>query len=121
MQKGRSSSVADYIAGFPPQTRKALRELRASIRSAAPGVTEKISYGIAQFSLRGRYLVYIAGFKSHVSLYPITGELARTFKKALAPYKSGKGTMKIPLGRAIPKQLVRRIVKFRAAQRAAQE
>ena len=118
--KTRGKTVAAYIASFPPKARKALRELRASIRSAAPGVTEKISYGIAQFSLHGRYLVYIAGFKSHVSLYPVTGGLARTFEKELAPYKSGKGTMKIPLGQAIPKQLVRRIVKFRAAERAGQ-
>jgi uncharacterized protein YdhG (YjbR/CyaY superfamily) len=116
----RDGTVAAYIAGFRPEVRKALKELRTLVRAAAPKATEKISYGIAQFSLGGRYLVYIAGFKNHVSLYPMTGEIAKRFRKELAPYLSGKGTMRIPLGTPIPKQLIRRIVKTRIAERERQ-
>jgi uncharacterized protein YdhG (YjbR/CyaY superfamily) len=30
-------SIDEYIAGFPPETRKALEEMRAIIKSVAPG------------------------------------------------------------------------------------
>ena len=78
--KSTARSVQAYIAECAPESRKALKELRALIRATAPRLTEKISYGIPAFNLNGRYLVYIAGWKNHISLYPVTGGVAREFK-----------------------------------------
>lgn len=82
-------------------------------------MTEKISYGIPTFNLNGRYLVYIAGWKEHVSVYPAIGAVAREFKDELKPYRSGKGTLRFPLDQPLPKGLIRRIVKFRASEVSA--
>lgn len=114
-------SIDDYIEQFPPETQKVLQELRALIRKTEPRVTERISYAMPTFDLNGHYLVYFAGWKKHISLYPITGGLAKAFKEELKPYKSGKGTIQLPLGQPIPKDLIRRIVKFRAKELAAKE
>ena len=108
-----AASVDEYIAGFPPETRRVLEELRALIRETVPEVTERISYEIPTFDLDGRYVVYFAGWKKHIALYPVTAGMAREFGEELEPYRSGKGTLKLPLGKALPADLVRRIVAFR--------
>ena len=93
-----ASSIDEYIAEFPPETRKVLEELRTLIRETAPGVTEKISYGMPTFDLNGRYLVYFAGWKQHIGLYPVTAGVAEAFREELKAYKSGKGSVRFSLG-----------------------
>ena len=90
--------------------------MRALIREGAPEAIERISYGIPTFDLRGKYLVYLGGFKHHVSLYPVTAGLTRELGEALRPYQKGKGTLQFPLGQPIPEDLVRRVVQIRAAE-----
>lgn len=105
--------IDSYIAGFPKDVQRVLREIRATIRRAAPRAEESISYQIPTFKLEGRPLVYFAGFENHVSVYPApVGNPA--FKGNLAAYASGRGTAKFPLGKPIPTGLIRAIVKFRA-------
>lgn len=117
MSRATASSVDEYIAGFPPETRKLLEELRALVKATVPAVTERISYGIPTFDLDGRYLVYIAGFKNHVSLYPVTADLTEALGKEVEPYKKGKGTLRFPLGQPLPTGLIRRIVELRLEER----
>jgi uncharacterized protein YdhG (YjbR/CyaY superfamily) len=110
------TSIEEYVASFPAETQKALKQLRTLIKSAARGATEKISYGIIGFSLNGRYLVYIAGWKNHVGFYPVIGETAKAFKEEIKPYQSGKASLQFPLSEPMPKDLIRRIVKFKAQE-----
>jgi uncharacterized protein YdhG (YjbR/CyaY superfamily) len=110
------TSVDEYIARFPPETQKVLEELRALIKSTAPGVTEKISYGIPTFDLNGHYLVYFACWKKHLGFYPVTDGVVKTFKEELGAYKSGKGSLQFPLGQSVPTDLIRRIIKFRVEE-----
>ena len=109
-----ASSIDEYIAGFPPETRKVLEELRALIKTSAPGATEAISYRIPTFVLNG-HLVYFGGFDKHVGFYP-TGSGIEAFKEELKPYKGGKGSVRFPLGQPLPTDLIRRIVEFRVAE-----
>lgn len=112
--RGRSSSrtIDDYIAEFPAEVQKPLRQLRAAIRASAPKADETISYGIAAFRLDGRYLIYFAGFKNHVSVYPAPVGVP-AWKDKLAPYAAGKGTVRFSLEKPIPVPLVRALVRFR--------
>lgn len=112
-----SSTVAGYIAAAPPAARRALRRLRAAIRAAAPGITERVSYRIPTFDLDGRYLLYIAAFREHVSVYPVTSGMVARYGKAIAPYRSGKGTLRFPLDAPIPAALVTRLAKVRVRER----
>jgi uncharacterized protein YdhG (YjbR/CyaY superfamily) len=112
-----ATSVAAYIAAAPPVARKALRQLRKAIKSAAPGITERISYRIPTFDLDGRYLLYIAAFKEHVSVYPVTSGMIARYGKAIEPYRAGKGTLRFPLGAPIPVRLVAGLAKVRVKER----
>lgn len=106
-----ASDVDEYISQFPAGTQTKLRQLRKTIKAAAPKAEEAISYGIAGYKYMG-VLVYFAGFSNHVSVYPAP-RMAPEFKKELSAYKGGKGTVQFPLDKPIPTELVKRIVLFR--------
>ena len=112
-----ASPVLKYIADQKPAQRKALKALRATIRKAAPKVTERLSYGIPVFDLDGKYLLYIAGFKAHVSLYPSTPAMEKKCGKAIAPYRHGRGTLRFALDKPLPLGLVTKLTKARVAER----
>ncbi|MBO0888897.1 DUF1801 domain-containing protein [Candidatus Bathyarchaeota archaeon] len=85
--------------------------MRSTIRKAAPKATEVISYGMPAFK-QERILVWFAGFKHHIGLYPGVSGI-ESFKKELSGYKSAKGSVQFPIDKPLPLALVARIVKFR--------
>ena len=107
-------SVDDYIAGLPEGTKGLMVELRRTIKAAAPGAEEKISYQMPAFYLKGN-LVYFAAFKNHIGFYPTSSGVA-AFSRELAPYGVSKGTVRFPLDKPLPLRLITRIVKFRVAE-----
>jgi uncharacterized protein YdhG (YjbR/CyaY superfamily) len=116
--KKRFTSIDEYIAACPKQTHERLQVIRAEIKRLAPEAREKISYQIAAFELNGRNLIHFAGWKKHISLYPIpAGDEA--FEEAASKYADGKGTMKFPLDEPMPYPLIKRIVALRLRQNVA--
>ncbi|HEX2205487.1 MAG TPA: DUF1801 domain-containing protein [Longimicrobium sp.] len=112
------ATVDEYIAGFPPEVRDRLEEVRAAIREMVPEAGEKISYRIPTFTLGGKPLVYFAGHTKHIGVYPAPVEHPE-LGAALAPYAKGKGTVQFPLDRPIPFDVVRKIVRFRVEENEA--
>lgn len=101
----RIESVDDYISGFPPETQRALESARQAIHRAVPGAGETISYQIPTFTLDGRRFVHLAGWKKHLSLYPVP-DLDVELAARMAPYLSGQSTAKFPLNKPVPYDLV---------------
>lgn len=106
-----------YIASFPDDVRPILEQVRATIKAAAPGATEAIRYAIPAFVLHGN-LVFFAAFKHHVSVYPAPRG-TDAFRAELAAYAGGKGTVRFPLDRPIPYDLITRIVAYRVEENLA--
>ena len=109
-------SVDDYISSFPSEVQAVLQTARRTIRAAASEATESISYAIPTFSLAGRPVVYLSGWKKHISIYPVP-ELDESIEPQIAPYLSGKSTAKFPLGKPIPQELITALVERLVAQR----
>lgn len=105
------SSIDEYIAGFPEDVQAVLKQMRAVIRAAAPHAKEKISYGIPTFYTTEN-LVHFAGYKGHVGFYPSPSGIEH-FKRELAEYELSRGTVRFPLDKPIPYDLVTRITEFR--------
>jgi uncharacterized protein YdhG (YjbR/CyaY superfamily) len=104
-------TVEEYISTFPPKTKKFLKDIRTTIKQAAPQAEEAISYNMPAFKLHGM-LIWYAGYKEHIGLYPRT-TVIQAFKKDLEGYKLSKGTIQFPLDQPLPLDLITRIVKYR--------
>ena len=85
-------------------------ELFGKLRSAK----ELISYQIPGFTLRGS-LVWFAAFKDHIGFYPKASGIEE-FKEKLSAYEISKGTVRFPLDKPIPLDLIQEIVRFRVRE-----
>ena len=66
------------------------------------------------YKLHGN-VVHFAGYKNHIGFYPAPSGI-RNFEKELAIFKTSKGAIQFPLGDALPKALIQKIVQFRIAE-----
>ena len=108
-------NIDDYISGFDPTVQKTLNDLRSLIKSEVPEAAEKISYGLPTFYLDGN-LIHFAAFKNHYSIFPAPRETV-AFENELAPYRSGKGTLRFTFDEEIPWSLVKKVVRFRVKEK----
>ena len=107
-------TVDEYIATFPKNVQSILEELRQAIRESAPEAEEVISYQMPAFKLNG-ILVWFAAFKNHIGFYPKTSAI-EAFKDDLSNCEVSKGTVRFPLDKPIPFDLVKKIVKYRVKE-----
>lgn len=119
MKSNPIKTIDEYIAGFPENVQKILQQVRATVHKAAPGAEETIKYTMPTFMLHGN-LVGFAAWKNHIGFYPApTGNPA--FKKELAGYKTGRGSVQFPLDKPMPLRLITRIVKFQIERNLAKK
>lgn len=110
----KPKDIDSYIATFPKQVQALLTKVRRTIRTAAPKATEVISYRIPAFKQHGM-LVYFAGFKNHIGLFPpVRGDTV--LEKAAAKYAGPKGNLKFAYDEPLPLALVARIVRHKIRQ-----
>ena len=105
------ATVDEYIALAEPKIKKALKDIRKTIKSAAPKAEEVISYQIPGYKYHGM-LVFFAGLKNHISLYPAPWG-AESLKKEMSAYEGSKGTIKFPIDKPMPLTLIKKMVKYR--------
>ena len=117
MQKTKAENIDDYMLQFPKDIQKLLKQMRSTIKKAAPKAEEAMKYGIPTFVLNGN-LVHFAAYKNHVGFYPAPSGLL-AFKKEIARYKSSKGAVQFPIEEPLPLDLISKIVKFRVAENSA--
>jgi uncharacterized protein YdhG (YjbR/CyaY superfamily) len=112
--KNAANNIDEYIESFPDNVQKLLKQMRATIAKAAPAAEEAIRYAIPTFILNGN-LVHFAAFKNHIGFYPAPSGI-EAFKKEVAPYEAGKGSLQFPLDKPLPLALVTKIVRYRVNQ-----
>src|SRR6266705_441169 len=111
----KPKTVAEYLAALSADKRAALERLRRTIRSAAPGAEECISYQLPAFRLDGRMLVWFGAGANHCAFYP--GAVVQAHKNDLKNYVTSKGTVRFQPNHPLPAALVRKLVKARIAAR----
>lgn len=107
----KPTTVSEYINQATPEVRKKLKEMRGILKDVTPSAEESIKWSVPAFSYE-RILYTYAGFKNHVGFYP-TPAAMKAFSKELEKYETGKGSIKFPLDKPLPKTLIQKIAKFR--------
>lgn len=115
------NSIDSYLAALPDDKRSVLERLRKVIRAAAPRAQECISYQLPAFRLDGKVLVCFGAAANHCAFYPGSGTAVAAHKNELEDYTTSKGTIRFPPAKPLPATLVRKLVKYRIAENAAQQ
>lgn len=116
MKKRNSSGVDEYIAKCPKEAQAGLAKIRAAIRAAAPGATERTDYfqmpgyshpGIDYYD--GMF-VWFSFKKPHIRLH-VPPPVIQEHRKELAGYATTKAIVSFPVGKPTPVTLVKKLVK----------
>lgn len=113
-QERLPQSIDEYLQELPPERRAILVQIREIIRQEAPMATEAIRYGLPTFVLKGN-LIHFGAMKRHVGFYPSPACL-EAFSLQLVDYATSKGAVQFPYHRAVPFDLIRRMVTWRVNQ-----
>jgi len=116
MVKTNFQTIDEYIRSFPKDVQKILEQVRQTIKEVVPEAEETISYRIPTFKLNGKYLVYFAGWKRHISIYPVSAAMEKNIKEMSVYKTSGKGTIQFPLDKPLPVSLIKKIVQYRVRE-----
>jgi len=106
-----SPEFETYLATFPEQTQRLMHEMYDIIKAVLPEAQEKISYGMPCF-YQNQNVVYFAAFKNHIGFYP-TASGVKAFEHEFLGLKFSKGAIQFPLDKALPTELIQKIVRFR--------
>jgi len=116
----KPKNIDEYLARLNNDKRAALEKLRRAIKSAAPKAEEYISYQVPAFRLGGRMLVAFGAATNHCAFYPGASPV-EAHKDELKAYDTSKGTIRFQANSPLPATLVRKLVKTRIAEYAAQQ
>jgi uncharacterized protein YdhG (YjbR/CyaY superfamily) len=102
------STVDEYVQALTPGHREQFERIRGIVKRLVPDAEETISYRVPTFKYRGKYLIYFAAFKNHMSVYPTIGAVEAT--------KGTKGTFQFTEADPVPEDVVVKIVSHRMSQ-----
>jgi uncharacterized protein YdhG (YjbR/CyaY superfamily) len=108
--------IDDYLSRLPEEQRAALQAVREIVHAEAPGAEECISYQVPAFRLDGKVLVGFGAGKGHCTFFPMSGSTVADFKERLVGYETTKGSVKFPVDRPLPPDLIRAMIAARMAE-----
>ncbi len=96
--------------------------VRAAILEGAPAGQDGFGYGMPAIMLDGRYLLYYGAWKAHLGLYPVPARdavdgLSAELEAEVAPYRSGRSTLRFRYNEPIPFPLITLVAKDAAERR----
>ena len=118
--KEKFNTIDEYMMSLSEQSRTALQEVRTVLLRAIPEAEEVISYNIPALKNNG-IILYFAGWKEHISIYPRTAAMEQILGDELTPYSSAKGTLKFPFNQALPLELIRKLATIRRQEHLQQQ
>lgn len=105
------STIDEYLKNTTPPQRAEFERVRKIVKGMVPEAEESISYGIPAWKYKGKYLIYFAAFKNHMSVYPTVGAVEAT--------KGTRGTHQFTEENPVPESVVIAIVTKRLKDIAA--
>jgi uncharacterized protein YdhG (YjbR/CyaY superfamily) len=113
--KRKDIKVAEYIAKCPKEAHANLARIRAAIRAAAPGATERTDYfqwpgySYPGFDYDGMF-AWFSSKTPHIRLH-VRPPVIQNHRKELAGFATSKAVVFFPMAKPVPVTLVKKLVK----------
>ena len=120
-RKISQSEIDQHLKKFTGEQLETLQHLRETILSIVPHAKETISYGMPAFEADGKVIAGFEGFKKHCSYFPHSGSVLEELESFPEWCEVSKGTLKFPIGKKLPKSLVRKLISVRRKQIAEKQ
>ena len=113
--------ITAHLAALPQPQRDTLTALHRTLCELLPDAEECISYNMPCLKVGGKAVAGFEGFRSHCSYFPHSGNVV-TAVAGIPTWctVATKGTLQFPVDRPLPKTLVRKLVRVRIDEIAAQ-
>jgi uncharacterized protein YdhG (YjbR/CyaY superfamily) len=109
-ERASVATIDDYVGACPAEAQTVLKEVLRRVRAASPGAEESIRYGMPAFKLPNGHPTYVAAWKRHIGFHDVPN-LGRALERQLAPYRSGRDTLRFPLRNKVPYGLIEQAVR----------
>lgn len=110
------SEIDRHLKKFSGEQLETLQYLRQTIHSIVPKAEETMSYGMPAFVIDGKVVAGFDGFKKHCSYFPHSGSVLSEIDDLPEWCEVSKGTLKFPIGKKLPKSVVRKLISVRRNQ-----
>jgi uncharacterized protein YdhG (YjbR/CyaY superfamily) len=113
--KRKDIEVVEYIAKCPKEAQGDLAKIRAAIRAAAPGATERTDYfqwpgySYPGFDYDGMF-AWFSFKKPNIRLH-VRPPVIQENRRELAGFATSKAIVSFPMGKPLPITLVKKLVK----------
>lgn len=104
------STIDEYLKHVKPKQKAELERVRKIIKKLVPDAEETISYGIPTFKYKGKYLIYFAAYKDHMSIF---GSMEKVEDKLTGYELSHKGTLRFTEDNPVPEDIIGELVQGR--------
>lgn len=101
-------TLQEYLSNLPAGQLAEYKRIKKLVKGLVPEAGETISYGIPTFKYKGKYLLYFAGAKNHMSVYPTVGKVE--------PTPGTKGTFQFTEEHPVPESVIKEIVLTRVTE-----
>lgn len=109
-------TVEEYLAAQPEANRKALERIRKIILNTLPGSEDAYSYAIIGFRYNKKFVIYISGWKDHLSFHGFSVSLGNEMVAKYPQLKLKGRTLHFQPTPELPEALVRELVLARVAE-----
>jgi uncharacterized protein YdhG (YjbR/CyaY superfamily) len=109
-------TVEEYLAAQPEVNRVALERVRKIILKTLPGSEDAYSYAIIGFRYNKKFVIYISGWKDHLSFHGFSVSLGNEMVAKYPQLKLKGRTLHFQPTPELPESLVKELVLARVAE-----
>ena len=110
------AEIDDYLRRLDEPKRSTLGQLRRDILAVVPSAEQCLSYAVPGFKIDGKTIAGFAAFKNHLSYLPHSGSVFPELAAELAEYEKSLGSLRFAVDRALPRDLVEKLIAVRLRQ-----
>lgn len=107
------TAVDDYLATMTASQKAEFERIRGIVHDMVPGVEELISYGVPAFKDKKKFLIWVGGFKDHMSIFPASDSMIEVIGEELGKHRTSKGTIQFSEEKPISEAIIRQIIAHR--------